>query len=39
MMKGFHNFEDIQSEIDDKKTRMTTCTISAAEEREIVRDL
>jgi len=39
MMKGFHNYEDIQLEIEEKKARMTTCTISPAEEREIVRDL
>ena len=39
MMKGFHNFEEITTEIEDKKKRMTTCTISAAEEREIVRDI
>lgn len=39
MMKGFHSFEDITTEIEEKKQRMTTCTISPAEEREIVRDL
>lgn len=39
MLKGFTNIEDIQNEIDEKKHRLNTCTITSGEEREIVRDL
>lgn len=39
MMNGFHSFDDITEEIAAKKHRMTTCTISGAEEREIVKDI
>jgi hypothetical protein len=28
MLKGFTNMDDIQNEIDDKKHRMNTCSIS-----------